>query len=43
MMAYCQVGALNHMYGRKHSMETIMKMKEAHRLRHTPEPADEPN
>ena len=38
-----QVGASNHMYGRKHSMETIMKMKEAHRLRHTPEPADEPN
>jgi hypothetical protein len=31
-----QVGALNHMHGRKHSMETRMKMKEAHRLRHTP-------
>jgi hypothetical protein len=35
-----QVGALNHMHGRKHSMETRIKMKEAHRLRHTPISAD---
>jgi hypothetical protein len=37
-----QVGALNHMHGRKHSMETKMKMAEAHRLRrlNTPLPAE---
>ena len=44
-----QVGALNHMYGKKHSMETKMKMKESHKNQaylqwlsegNTPTPAD---